>query len=260
MVWWTPTTMTSQTGGRLRAFKFYSHLSPVSDLENNLFLKFSFSMFQTLTTALFAGPITFISYLFYFWYNFWRGSYNIRSLSNTYLFLPFETKKSSQRFEMKTKKQKNEDVLCPFVSFRESPQPGSEAYHFIISPRLFAMSIVPYPWKRRRKSHLYWTTGRIFTSRFQYALRNFFLYRNEHVYWRVECIFIKKFDEKMHTFLSNPTWLNFELISLSKNFKSFLAQKKSLTSKLYSEDLRVYFYRTFFFHNFNILIYSNRFI
>jgi len=68
MVWWTPTTMTSQTGGRLRAFKFSSYLSPVSDLENNLFLKFSFSMFQTLTTALFASPISFISYLFYFWY------------------------------------------------------------------------------------------------------------------------------------------------------------------------------------------------
>lgn len=41
IVWWTPTTMTSQTGGRLRAFsnstftitcwEFYSYLSPVSD-------------------------------------------------------------------------------------------------------------------------------------------------------------------------------------------------------------------------------------
>jgi len=151
-------------------------------------------------------------------------------LSPIHIFKPFErnpfTKNLLNGLKWKQKNKKNEDVLCPFVSFRESPQPGSEAYHFITSPRLFAMSIVPYPWKRRRNSHLYWTTRRIFTSRFQYALRNFFLYRNEHVYWRVECIFIKKFDEKMHTFLSDPTWLNFELISLSKNFKSFFSQKK----------------------------------
>lgn len=197
-VWWTPTTMISQTGGRLRAFKFYSYLSPVLRIRKQFYFQVFFFDVSNLYNCFNCRShhIHFISFLILVHFLTWKLE-QIRSLSNIYLFLPLWNVTLQKIFSMvwneNKKTKKNEDVLCPFVSFREFPQLWSEAYHFLLSFIYLAISSVPCPWKRRRKIHLYWTTRSIFTSRFQYALRNFFKpYWNAYVYWWGQRIFIKR--------------------------------------------------------------------
>jgi len=137
--------MISQTGERLRAFKFYFYLSPVLRIRKQFYFQVFFFYVSNLYNCFNCRSQ---SHSFHIFFNFgtfltWKLQ-QLRSLSNIYLFLPLWNVTLQKIFSMvwneNKKTKKTRTSLSPFVSFREFPQLWSEAYHFLFSPLFYLFS------------------------------------------------------------------------------------------------------------------------